>query len=129
MAFDVRLKAYRALVESVLYNCGTWASSSFLADKIDRAQKKMLRRVLGVTWRDKITIENLYTRCNVVPASVQVVNTRWRLFGRVLRVNENVPARQAMACYFDDKSHKGRQVFVQLLLLFLRSIRLFSKRV
>ena len=41
--------------------------------------------------------------------SVQVVNARWRLFGHVLRMNENVPARQAMACYFDDKSHKGRQ--------------------
>jgi hypothetical protein len=110
VALDVRLKAYRALVESVLlYNCGTWALSSLLADKIDRAQRKMLRRVLGVTWRDKITIENLYARCNVVPASVQVVNARWRLFGHVLRMNENVPARQAMYCYFNEKSHKGRQ--------------------
>ncbi len=29
--------------------------------------------------------------------------------GHVLRMNENVPARQAMVWYFDDKSHKGRQ--------------------
>ncbi len=62
---------------------------------------KMLRRVLGdvgVTWRNKSTIENLYARCNVVPASLQVVNARWRLFGHVLRMNENVPSRQAMDC-------------------------------
>ena len=31
----VRLQSYRALVESVLlYNCGTWALSSFLADRL-----------------------------------------------------------------------------------------------
>ncbi len=29
-----------------LYNCGTWDVSSFLADNIDRAYRKMLRRVL-----------------------------------------------------------------------------------
>ncbi len=103
VALDVRLKAYQALVESVLlHNSGTWALSSLLADKIGRAQRKMLRRVLGVTWRDKTTIENLYARCNVVPASVQVVNARWRLFCHVLRMNENVPARQAMDCHFNE---------------------------
>ncbi len=40
--------------------------------------------------------------------SVQVVNARWRLFGHVLRMNENVPASQAITCYFNDKIHKGR---------------------
>jgi hypothetical protein len=50
VALDERLKAYGALVESLLlYNCGTWALFSLLADKIERAQRKMLRRVLGVT--------------------------------------------------------------------------------
>ncbi len=43
----------------------------------------MLRRVLDVTWRDKITIENLYARCKAMPASVQVVDARWKLFGHV----------------------------------------------
>jgi hypothetical protein len=38
-----------------------------------------------------------------------VVNARWRLFGHVLRMNENVLARQSMDCYFNEKSHKGRQ--------------------
>jgi hypothetical protein len=38
VALDVRQKAYRALVEPVLlYNYGTWALSSFVADKIDPA--------------------------------------------------------------------------------------------
>ncbi len=45
---------YRALVESVLlYNCGTWALSPNLRsalDRLDRAQRKMLRKVMH--WTD-----------------------------------------------------------------------------
>ena len=109
VALEVRIKAYRALVEStLLYNCGTWALTSLLADKLDRAQRKMIRRVVGVTWRDKITNEALYTSCNLEAASVLVVKARWKLLGHVLRMDEAVPARQAMAFYFDEKSHKGR---------------------
>ena len=111
VAEHIRIKSYRALVESILlYNCGTWALSSSLADKLDRAQRKMLRRVLGVSWRDKLRNEDLYARCGIMPASLQSPNARWRLFGYVLRMNENVPARQAITFYFNEKSHKGRQL-------------------
>ncbi len=65
-----------------------WVLSSLLADKIDRAQGKMIRRVLGVTWRDEITIENLYAHCNAVPGSVQFVHARWRLFGHACLADE-----------------------------------------
>ncbi len=47
-------------------------------------------------------------------ASVQVVNARWRLLVHVLRMNENVPARQAMeivwiAISMRKVTNKGRQ--------------------
>ncbi len=48
VAQAIRIQSYRALVESVLlYNCGTWALSSALADRLDCAQRKMLRKVIG----------------------------------------------------------------------------------
>ena len=64
---------------------------------------------MGLTWKQKVTNKNLYAMCGLKPASVQVVNARWRLYGHVLRMNEDVPARQAMALYFDGKEFKGRQ--------------------
>ncbi len=64
------------------------------------AQWKMLRKVIGLSWKHKVTNENLYVMCGCKPASVQVINARWRFFCHVLRVNENVPGRQAMALYF-----------------------------
>jgi hypothetical protein len=71
----------------------------------------VLRKVIGLTWKHKVTNEDLYAMCGYKPASVQVINARWRLFGHVLRMNENVPARQAMTLYFEGlgKNIKGRQ--------------------
>ncbi len=63
------------------------------------------------------------TLCLALPASVQAVNARWRHFGHVMRINENVPARQAMTCYLMIKATKvDKATFVLLLLLFLMSL-------
>ena len=106
---SVRIQSYKAIVESVLlYNCATWALTVSLADRLDRAQRKMLRRVLGLKWSDKVTNANLYDRCGILPASVQTLYARWRMFGHTLRLGEDTPARQAMASYFD-RSFDGRQ--------------------
>ena len=68
----------------------------------------MLRRVLGINWSDRVTNIDLYARCKVLPASIQSLNARWRLFGHTLRMKEDTPARLAMAYYFV-QDHKGRQ--------------------
>ena len=73
---------HRAIVESVLlYNCGTWALTQALADKLDRFQPRILRHVLGLKWFNKVTNVDLYNRCGIAAASTQVLNARWRLFG------------------------------------------------
>ena len=101
VAQHIRLHAYRAIVESVLlYNCGTWALTQALADKLDRFQRRMLRHVLGLKWFNKVTNVDLYNRCGIAAASTQVLNARWRLFGHTLRMDELSPARKAMAYYF-----------------------------
>ena len=82
VAQHIRVSAYRAIVESVLlYNCGTWALTEVLSHKIDCAQRKMIRLVLGIKCSDRITNVDLYARCGIQPASIQIVNARWRLFG------------------------------------------------
>ena len=109
IAESTRMQSFCALVESVLlFNCGTWALTGTLADTLDRAHRGMLRRVLGIKWSDRVTNLDLYARCNVLPASIQSLNSRWRLFGHTLRMNEDTPARLALVYYFV-QDHKGRQ--------------------
>ena len=109
VAVSTRRKSFSALVESVLlFNCGTWALTVELADRLDSAHRKMLRRVLGLKWSDYVGNVDFYARFNIVPASIQALNARWRLFGHTLRMNDGTPARQAMSYYFE-RNHKGRQ--------------------
>ena len=106
----VLLNAYKAIVESVLlYNCGTWALDQSDADKIDTFQRRLLRQLLGYRWYDKVKNEDLYAQVGILPASIQVVSARWRLFGHTLRLEENTPARKAMLYYFSYNDMKGRQ--------------------
>ena len=119
VAQRICINAYRAIVESVLlYNCGTWALTEVLANKLDCTQRKMIRRVLGIKLSDKITNADLYARCGIEPVSVQVVNARWRLFGHTLRMNKHTLARKAMAYYFFDDHHgrSGKRVTVATVL-------------
>ena len=64
--------------------------------------------MLGYKWYDKITNEDLYAQVGILPASVQVVSARWRLFGHTLRLDANTPARKAMVYYFSNNMG-GRQ--------------------
>ena len=62
--------------------------------------------------------EELYARCNVTPASLQVVYARWRLFGHTLRMEEDTPARLAMQYYFvkDLPGRKGNRITIASVL-------------
>ena len=109
VSVEVRLQSYKALVESVLlYNCGTWALTEALAEKLDCFQRKMLRIVLGIKWFDKVPNKELYIRSGMIPIRELVIDARWRLFGHTLRLGDDTPARKAMAYYFHKDLH-GRQ--------------------
>ena len=43
-------------------------------------------------WSDEVSNEDLYKEAGVVPASLQVLDARWRLLGHILRTNKNTPA-------------------------------------
>ena len=99
----IRINTYRVIVESVLlYNCATWALTEKLSERLDIAQRRMLRCILGIKWYDKMSNATLYKRCKIIPASLQVLNARWRMFGHTLRMHECTPAKQAMTSYFNE---------------------------
>ena len=64
-------------------------------------------------WSDTVSNDDLYKEAGVVPASLQVLDARWRLFGHILQRNENTSARKAMIFYFagDQKGRKGPRIY------------------
>ena len=109
-----RLKIYRSLVKSVLlYNCGTWGMSSKDVKVMNSFHRKQLRRVLGVKYPTTMRNQAVYEQSKSKPSSVEITQARWKLFGHLLRMKENTPARQAMKWYFQKpegvKKYRGRK--------------------
>ena len=63
-----------------------------------------LRSLLGIKWPETISNAALYRRCCSEPISDVIRRLRWQLFGHILRLDEDTPARMAMAKYFDGRN-------------------------
>ena len=98
---DIKIKVYKALVKSILsYNCGTWALAQTELNKLEAFHRKQLRKVLNIYYPTKISNKTLYKKCIEKPLSTHILECRWRLFGHILRRNEEIPANKAMQLYF-----------------------------
>ena len=106
---NVRIKIYKSLVKSILlYNCGTWAVTRTDENKLDAFHRKQLRRILGIHYPTIIKNRSLYIKCKETPLSAQVRESRWKLFGHILRRDIEIPANKAMSYYFIDDIKKTR---------------------
>ncbi|GFS15240.1 hypothetical protein ElyMa_006766300 [Elysia marginata] len=108
---NTKLKLYKALVKSVLtYNCGTWAPTQSQEERLNAFHRKQLKKVLNIKYPVKITNSSLYNKCNERTLSIFILESRWRLFGHILRRDSQIPANQAMSGYFvtEGSKFKGR---------------------
>ena len=113
---NIKIKLYKALVKSILtYNCGTWALAQ---TELDAFYRKQLRKVLNIYYPQKISNKTLYKKCNE-PLSTHILESRWRLFGHILRRNEEIPGKKAMQLYFhrNEKRFRGRPTTTLLVII------------
>ena len=53
--------------------------------------------ILNIQWpKGVISNIELYRRCNVFPLFERIRKSRWTLFGHILRMDRNIPARVAL---------------------------------
>ncbi|GFR75917.1 hypothetical protein ElyMa_005787300 [Elysia marginata] len=110
---DTKIKLYRALVKSILtYNCGTWALTQIEEDKLDAFHRKQLKQILNIKYPVNIKNESLYKKCNEKHLPLHILESRWRLFGHILRRDIEIPANKSMEAYFVRKGGKflGRPI-------------------
>ena len=98
----VRLRLYNAYVRPVLlYNSGTWGLLESSIVQIETFHRRQLRRVLGIFHPQRIGNDDLYRRCNSRPLRLDIMESRWKLFGHVLRLDPDTPCNRHMVDYFD----------------------------
>ena len=106
-----KLQLYNALVTPILlYNCGTWAITKKESSSLDAFHRRQIRRLLGITWEDKVKNQDLYDMSGCQPISTTIASARGRLLGHILRLDTNSPAQIATSDYFrpGHQPYRGR---------------------
>jgi hypothetical protein len=85
-----RGKVYEACIRSVLlYGVETWALTKKLEDVLIGCDRRMLRYMAGVTWRDRVSSVEVARRCAVGELRSVLKIRRLKWFGHVMRGDED----------------------------------------
>ena len=97
-----RIKLYNSIVKStLLYNSGTWGLTKHDEKKLNTFHRKQLKQVSGIKWPHRIRSITLYETTKTVPITYEITKRRWKLFGHVLRMPAESPARKSMKFFFE----------------------------
>ena len=88
---------YKSVLRPVmLYGTECWAMRKKEDDLLRRMEMRMLRRILGVSLKDKIRNEEIRKRCGVIDIIEKVREARLRWYGHVGRKDAAEPVRSIM---------------------------------
>ena len=89
------IQFFRSTVESVmLYGAESWTLTNEICRRLDGTCARMLRAVLGFTWRDRITNNDLYGILSKITAVLSV--RRLRFIGHMWRRKEELVCQVLM---------------------------------
>ncbi|KAJ4433633.1 hypothetical protein ANN_15943 [Periplaneta americana] len=71
-----------------LYGCQTWSLTAKLRNSLQICQRKMLRRALGLSLRDRVPNEVLRKMSAIKDPALQATNTKWKWGGHVARLRD-----------------------------------------
>ena len=111
LSVEVKVQFYKSFILSILlYNCGTWGLTNTQIDRLEGCNRAMLRRLIGCFYPNKISCEKLYEVTKTTLLYGQVMNRKWKLFRKVLEMDEAAPAMFWLREYFKCKlpRHRGK---------------------
>ena len=96
ISLAMKIRLYESLVIStLLYGAESWPLSVTQMKKLEAAHHKFQRRLLGITWRDKVRNEDISKKTGSRKLEDIIKERRLRWLGHVLRMDNSRTARQA----------------------------------
>ena len=93
-----------------MYACETWKRTAIIAHRLYVFRRRCLRAILGMSWRDHVTNEEVMRRAGMERHQYIVTTRRRKIAGHVLRLQRERPAHTAMYWVSEDGRRKrGRQ--------------------
>jgi len=97
----------QCVIQTLLYAAETWATTKMLNNKIRSTQLSMERKMLGITWQDKVTNKKIREQTKLPDALQLLKSYKWKWAGHVARASENWA--NTVTCWTPaDKRKKGR---------------------
>jgi len=96
ISLAVKIRLYESLVIlTLLYGAESWPLSVTQMKKIEAAHHKFQRRLLGITWRDKVRNEDIRKKTGWRKLEDIIKDRRLRWLGHILRMDNSRMTRQA----------------------------------
>ena len=97
LSVSLKLQLYNtSVLPTAIYASETWKNTSIIAKKLNTFNQRCLRRILGVTYRDHITNEEILRRSGAKRLQDIVTERRVRLAGHVLRLPDHRHSKIAL---------------------------------
>jgi len=79
----------QCVIPTLLYAAEIWATTKMLNNKIRSTQLSMERKMLGITWQDKVTNKKIREQTKLPNALRLLKSYKWKWAGHVARASEN----------------------------------------
>ena len=111
MPRKLKVKIYKTVVRPVLmYGAEVWTIRKKEEHLLETTEMRMLRRIRGVTLRDRMRSEDIRRELRVESITAKIRTARLRWYGHVRRMEENNWVRRVMEMEVDGRRARGRPV-------------------
>ena len=105
----LKIKLLQTIVlPTCLYASETWKMSVKSRKKLDAFQQRCLRKILKITYRERITNEEVYRRTVTKPLSQTIEKSRMRYAGHVIRMSADRDPKVALKWRPEGRRRRGR---------------------
>lgn len=106
---NTKIKVYKAVYRPILtYGCETWVLSEREKSKVGAAEMKYLRRVKGVTRRDRIRNDDIRAELNIKSVQEYIEQRQLGWWGHLQRLNSTVPVKKVWKSRATGRRKRGR---------------------
>ena len=104
-----KTRVYTTVIRPVmLYGAETWAVTKREMNKLEVAEMKMLRRILGVSMRDRWKNEDIRKELGVCKISEKIKEIRLRWYGHIVRAGEQNMGYSTLKRPIPGRRRRGR---------------------
>ena len=92
----------------LMYGAETWRVTKNITDKTQAFVNRCLRYILGISWPNTISNEDLWAKTQEDRIKIQIRRKEWKWIGHMLRKPHNSVTKQALFWNPQGKRNRGR---------------------